>query len=44
MKRQQRADGLVRIVCFGAPRMSGHGLPDDRRLSLLERVIPVPDG
>jgi hypothetical protein len=22
----------------------GHGLPDDRRLSLLGRVIPVPDG
>ena len=21
-----------------------HGLPDDRRLSLLDRVIPVPDG
>jgi hypothetical protein len=23
---------------------SGHGLPDDGRLSLLDRVIPVPDG
>ena len=22
----------------------GHGLPDDRRLSLLDRVIPAPDG
>jgi hypothetical protein len=24
--------------------MTGHGLPDDGRLSLLDRVIPVPDG
>ena len=24
--------------------LSGHGLSDDRRRSLLERVIPVPDG
>ena len=24
--------------------LTGHELPDDRRLSLLDRVIPVPDG
>src|SRR5271166_5716704 len=24
--------------------LTGHGLPDDDRLSLLDRVIPVPDG
>ena len=26
------------------PGLIGHGLPDDARLSLLGRVIPVPDG
>ena len=25
-------------------RLTRHGLPDDGRLSLLDRVIPVPDG
>jgi hypothetical protein len=24
--------------------LTDHGLPDDGRLSLLDRVIPVPDG
>jgi hypothetical protein len=24
--------------------LTRHGLPDDRRLSLLDHVIPVPDG